>query len=142
MSYFGDFERVFMRRSLELVDTYNGEYETTQLLNGLIGLLFFPHEKMRELIPEIALQELVSWGFSPECIVNAGVGKELQDLNLSEVVRRMRNAVAHCRISPFPDDHRSCEGFCFKDANGFEAKMPTNQIKNLMRGLLEYLLRQ
>lgn len=51
MSYFNNFERVFMQRSLELIDTYSGEYETTQLLNGLIGLLFFPHERMGELIP-------------------------------------------------------------------------------------------
>lgn len=140
MSYFNSFERLFMQRSLELIDTYNGEYETTQLLNGLIGLLFFPHERMRELIPETSLQELEAWGFNPECIVSAGAKKESQELNLREIIHRLRNSVAHCRVSPFSNDHRPCEGFCFTDKNGFEAKIPTNQIKNLMRNLLGHLL--
>ena len=142
MSYFNNFERLFMQRSLELIDTYNGEYETTQLLNGLIGLLFFPHERMRELIPEISLQELEAWGFDPDCIVNAGANKEPRELRLGEIIRRLRNSVAHCRVNPFPNDDRPCEGFCFADNNGFEAKIPTNQIKNLMRNLLEHLLQQ
>ncbi|WP_082341992.1 HEPN family nuclease [Pseudomonas thivervalensis] len=142
MSYFNSFERLFMQRSLNLIDTYNGEYETTLLLNGLIGLLFFPHERMRELIPETSLQELEAWGFNPECIVNAGSNKEPQELNLREIIRHLRNSVAHCRVNPFPNDHRPCEGFYFADKNGFEAKIPTIQIKNLMRNLLEHLLQQ
>lgn len=142
MSYFNNFERLFMQRSLELIDTYNGEYETTQLLNGLIGLLFFPHERMRELIPETSLQELEAWGFDPDCIVNAGANKEPRELRLGEIIRRLRNSVAHCRVNPFPNDDRPCEGFFFADNNGFEAKIPTNQIKNLMRNLLEHLLQQ
>ncbi|CAI8783847.1 pEK499_p136 domain-containing protein [Pseudomonas sp. IT-93MI4] len=141
MSYFNNFEQVFMQRSLELIDTYNGEYETTQLLNGLIGLLFFPHERMGELIPDISIQELEAWGFDQDCIVNAGANKESKELTLREIIRHLRNAVAHCRVSPFPNDHRPCEGFCFADRNGFEAKIPTNQIKKLMRNLLEYLLK-
>lgn len=142
MSYFNNFERLFMQRSLELIDTYNGEYETTQLLNGFIGLLFFPHERMRDLIPETRLQELEAWGFDPGCIINAGANKELQELNLSEIIRRLRNSVAHCRVNPFPNDHRPCEGFYFSDKNGFEAKIPTDQIKSLMKNLLEHLLQQ
>ncbi len=47
MSYFNNFERLFMQRSLELIDTYEGEYETTQLLNTLIGLLFFQMKECR-----------------------------------------------------------------------------------------------
>lgn len=141
MSYFSNFERVFMQRSLELIDTYSGEYETTQLLNGLIGLLFFPHERMGELIPETALKELEAWGFNSDCIVNAGANKESKELTLREIIRHLRNAVAHCSVNPFPNDHRPCEGFCFSDKNGFEAKIPTNQIKNLMRNLLEHLLK-
>lgn len=142
MSYFNNFERIFMQRSLELIDTYNGEYETTQLLNGLVGLLFFPYERMRELIPETSLQELEAWGFNQECIVNAGANKEPKDLRLGEIIRRLRNSVAHCRVTPFPNDDRPCEGFFFADNNGFEAKIPTVQIKNLMRNLLEHLLKK
>ena len=43
---------------------------------------------------------------------------------------RLRNSVAHCRVNPFPNDDRPCEGFFFADNNGFEAKIPTNQIKS------------
>jgi hypothetical protein len=96
---------------------------------------------MGELIPETALQELEAWGFDSDCIVNAGANKESKELTLREIIRHLRNAVAHCRVNPFPNDHRPCEGFCFSDKNGFEAKIPTNQIKNLMRNLLEHLLK-
>lgn len=142
MSYFSNFERIFMQRSLELMETYNGEYETTQLLNGLIGLLFFPHEKMRNLIPQIPLQDLEGWGLNPECVISAGTNKKPQELNLSDIIRHLRNSVAHCRVVPFPNDDRQCEGFYFSDRNGFEAKIPTNQIKNLMTNLLKNLLQQ
>ncbi|MGY5798303.1 HEPN family nuclease [Rheinheimera faecalis] len=142
MSYFNNFERIFMERSLVLVDSYQGEYETTQLLNGLIGLLFFPNERMPDLISEENIQSIEHWGFSPTCILNAGNNKEIQDLTLREVVRRLRNSVAHCRVEPFPNDHRPCEGFFFEDINGFKAKIPTEQIKNFIRGLLNQLLAQ
>ncbi|KZN16194.1 MULTISPECIES: HEPN family nuclease [Pseudomonas] len=140
MSYFNNFERLFMQRSLELVDTYQGEYESTQLLNGLIGLLFFPNERMPDLIPEKSLQDIEAWGFSQDCIINAGANKKPQEINLREIIKRLRNSVAHCRVEPFPNDHRPCEGFFFADRNGFEAKIPTDQIKNLMRKLLTHLL--
>ncbi|MFD2883242.1 HEPN family nuclease [Pseudomonas lini] len=52
-----------------------------------------------------------AWGFRPDCIVNAGAHKTPQEINLRELVRRLRNAVAHCNVSPFPNDHRPCEGF-------------------------------
>jgi hypothetical protein len=142
MSYFNNFERLFMQRSLELVDTYEGEYETTQLLNTLIGLLFFPNERMSNLIPDKSLLDIEAWGFSPDCIVNAGTHKTPQEINLRELVRRLRNAVAHCKVSPFPNDQRPCEGFLFSDRNKFEAKIPTDQLKNLLRGLLAHLLDQ
>ena len=140
MSYFNNFERLFMQRSLELVDTYQGEYETTQLLNALIGLLFFPNERMSDLIPEKSLLDIEAWGFRQDCIMNAGAHKTPQEIHLRELVKRLRNAVAHCKVSPFPDDHRQCEGFFFLDRNGFEAKIPKDQLKNLMRGLLAHLL--
>lgn len=142
MSYFNNFERLFMQRSLELVDTYEGEYETTQLLNTLIGLLFFPNERMQDLIPDKSLLDLEAWGFRPDCIVNAGAHKIPQEINLRELVKRLRNAVAHCKVSPFPNDHRPCEGFFFLDRNDFEAKIPADQLKNLLRGLLASLLNQ
>ena len=140
MSYFNNFERLFMLRSLELIEAYSGEYETTQLLNGLIGLLFFPHERMRSQIPEIPLQELKDWGFDPSCIINGGADIEPQELNLRQIIHRLRNSVAHCRVDPFPNDHRPCEGFHFSDRNGFEAAIPTDQMKTLMRKLLTHLL--
>ncbi|MGE1093645.1 HEPN family nuclease [Pseudomonas sp. 29] len=140
MSYLNDFERLFMQRSLELVDLYQGEYKTTHLLNSLIGLLFFPNERMPELIPEKTLQEIEHWGIDRNCIINAGKNRAPDDINLRELIRRLRNSVAHCKVTPFPNDHRPCEGFYFLDRNGFEAKLETNQIKNLMRCLLASIL--
>lgn len=142
MSYFNNFERLFMERSLELVDSYRGEYETTLLLNCLVGLLLFPNERFIDQIPDRSLHELSFWGLQADCITSAGGEKNPSELSLRDIVRRLRNSVAHCRIEPYPNDHRLCEGFKFYDRNGFSAQIPADQIKALLMNLLHYLLRK
>jgi hypothetical protein len=57
-----DFERDFMRRTLELVREYQGPYDATFLLNCLLGLLIVPAERSLDEIPEDRVESLPNWG--------------------------------------------------------------------------------
>ena len=68
MEYDQEFERDFMRRTLELVRDYRGPYDATNLLNCLLGLLIVPKEKSLKKIPDEPVAELARWGISPQAI--------------------------------------------------------------------------
>ncbi|MES2025267.1 MAG: HEPN family nuclease [Pseudomonadota bacterium] len=140
MSYFSNFERLFMQRTLEIVDDYKGDYDTTLLLNCLLGLLLVPNEKFLDVLPDIPIEHFGNWGLDVNCISTLGKGVNSADMNLKMLVRRLRNSVAHCRIEPVPNDHRPCEGFSFRDTNGFEATIGAIELKTFVTCLLAYLL--
>jgi hypothetical protein len=67
-------------------------YEVTQLINSMLGLLVFPQQRYINHIPKIPLGELTSQGWPiPEISGNYPQVKDLQEL-----VRYLRNAIAHC----------------------------------------------
>lgn len=140
MGYKSDFEQRFMERTLSIVQAYDGEYEATLLINCLLGLLVLPNEKLLEKIPKTPLDSLVDWGIRPESIINAGKCNHghTHELNLLQLVRRMRNAVAHFKVTPFPSDG-DVDGFEFKDANKFHARLSLLEIKNFVISLSQHL---
>ncbi len=72
MEYKQEFERDFMRRTLELLKQYKGPYDTTLLLNCLLGLLIVPKESSIDRIPEDPIDRLKEWGISPKSILDFG----------------------------------------------------------------------
>lgn len=72
MEYAEQFELDFMRRTLEVLDTYRGEYDATILVNCLLGLLIVPKEKSFEKIPDSPIGDLSNWGISPSSIKRLG----------------------------------------------------------------------
>src|SRR5262245_340397 len=72
MEYKQQFERDFMRRTLELVRTYHGPYDPTNLLNCLLGLLIVPKETSIEKVPDEPIADLGRWGISPQSIESFG----------------------------------------------------------------------
>jgi hypothetical protein len=69
-------------------------YEVTQLVNSVLGLLVFPQQRYMSRIPETPLDELERDGWPvPEVV---GEFKQVRDLQ--ELVRMLRNAVAHCNL--------------------------------------------
>jgi hypothetical protein len=69
-------------------------YETTQLLNSMLGLLVFPKAEYYKRIPKIPLTELEIMGWPNVQVLegNPPCG------DLRELVRLLRNAVSHFNI--------------------------------------------
>jgi HEPN pEK499 p136 len=122
MEYDSDFARSFMKRTLALATEYEGPLDATLLVNCLLGLLIVPKEALIEKIPTTEFDSLLQWGIKPTSIKTIGrceYGHE-HNPNLRQLVRRLRNAVAHFRIEPWHSDGQVA-GFTFRDRNGFHA---------------------
>jgi len=80
-------------------------YETTQLINSLLGLIVLPREQEFMKIPATPLSELVEQGWAiPKMIVDHPKTPDLQRL-----IHYLRNAVAHFRLE-FMTDGRELIG--------------------------------
>lgn len=69
-------------------------YETTQIVNSCLGLLVFPQQHFIERIPETPMEQLVKEGWPLPKIT----GQFHQVANLKELIRHLRNAIAHFNI--------------------------------------------
>lgn len=133
MEYSDNFTNDFMSRTFDIVTNYNGSYDSTLLINCLLGLLIIPKEKFYSKIQSIKLSSLTDCGINPESIINFGqcdCGFEHKP-DLYQLLRRLRNAVAHFRISPIHESGK-VSGYSFKDSNGFHIKLSCNEIKEMV----------
>jgi len=140
MEYDPDFARSFMKRTLTLARDYNGPLDATFLINCLLGLLIVPKEALIEKIPTTPFESLQIWGINPASIKSVGrceYGHEHQP-NLRQLVRRLRNSVAHFRIEPH-HNHEQVVGYSFRDKNGFHAKISIGEIRELVEKLAAHL---
>lgn len=80
-------------------------FEVTQLVNSMLGLLVFPQQRYIERIPETPVDDLARNGWPiPEV-----VGNYPQVLNLRQLVRMLRNAIAHCNLEFEPGGNNEIE---------------------------------
>lgn len=69
-------------------------YEVTQLINSMLGLLVFPQQRYIDRVPKTSLDDLASQGWP----VPQLVGDYPQVSDLQELVRMLRNAIAHFNL--------------------------------------------
>lgn len=86
------------KTNLDAIDRLraNGQevYEVTQLVNSMLGLLVFPRENFYDRIPDVSLEKLRLDGWPiPEVR-----GQFQQVSNLKELLRCLRNAIAHFNL--------------------------------------------
>jgi hypothetical protein len=94
MSEYTNFPRDFIDRSKANVENYNGEYEITNLINNCLGLVIIPKQKLAKNIPEYEFDDNdKSYGITRSNIIHSDDG-----YSLSQVVRHIRNGLAHGRI--------------------------------------------
>jgi len=94
MSVYADFPRDFIDRSKKNVEDYRGEYEVTNLINNCLGLIIIPKEILRNNIPEYEFDNNdTSYGITRSNITQSDDG-----YSLSQVLRHIRNGLAHGRI--------------------------------------------
>ncbi|PKL50857.1 MAG: hypothetical protein CVV37_06975 [Nitrospira bacterium HGW-Nitrospira-1] len=86
------------KRNLAIIEQLhkNGmeAYETTQLVNSCLGLLVFPQQRFIKRIPETPIEQLIQEGWP----VPQVTGQFPQVANLNELIRYLRNAIAHFNI--------------------------------------------
>jgi len=86
------------RKNLRIIEKLQAKgdeaYEVTQLLNSMLGLLVFPRERFIDRIPQTSLGDLEAGGWP----VPQVLGDFPQARDLRELVRYLRNAIAHFNI--------------------------------------------
>lgn len=140
MEYEPQFARDFMHRTLTIAQEYVGPFDATLLINCLLGLLLVPKEALIDKIPPDPFERLSDWGISPKSIKGFGkcdYGHE-HSPNLRQLVRRMRNAVAHFKIDPVHEDGEVA-AFSFRDKNGFHAVISLSEIDTFVKKLAAHL---
>jgi HEPN pEK499 p136 len=151
------------RKNLAAIDALvaaNGEaFEVTQLINSMLGLLVFPQQKYVDSIPKTTLAELEQKGWPIPKI--RGEFEQVQDLN--QLIRYLRNAVAHFNIQ-FIDDGRGNiavlrvwnmapvkerDGRIRRDANrrtveqkNWEAELGVSELRGIADRFIDLLLEQ
>lgn len=122
------FDITFIERTKDNLNNFNGDNNFTNLINNVIGLIFIPHEynnkgirknltflkaKIKD-IPEIdnilvnmtvkvsVDGKIFSYPIFKYIKDNIEVKKE--DLDISTLLRLIRNSFAHANIIPFGDD--------------------------------------
>jgi hypothetical protein len=113
--YYENLIHDFANRTLANLDTLkrvkaSGEhgpvYEVTQLVNSLLGLLVFPQQKFVEAIPQRTIAELEAEGWPiPKVSANFQQARDLREL-----VRYLRNAIAHCNVEFTVNDRDEIDG--------------------------------
>ena len=94
MSAYTDFPRDFIDRSKTNVENYCGEYEITNLINNCLGLIIIPKQRLANNIPQYEFDNNdKSYGITRSNITQSDDG-----YSLSQVLRHIRNGLAHGRI--------------------------------------------
>jgi len=141
MSYNSDFQRQFIERSLDLVRTYSGEFDATNLINCLLGLLIIPHEVCFENIPTTSLSD---FGIGADCVTEYGNGakgmpRSAESYNTRLLVADLRHAIAHFHVTPLPHQGQVQE-FEFKNVrSGFAAVLTIGQLRTLVSKMADAL---
>ena len=145
MMYDEDFLKDFSKRTFEnlkiVCNRKDGKenlgYEVTQLVNSFIGLLIFPQQG---LFDEWEQQNIPFPNARLEEIANG------KSDSYFEMLRRLRNAVTHKNMKPYPEEStasevRMVEGFCFLDNNEkFRMHMEVKDVFNVLMHVLALVL--
>jgi hypothetical protein len=81
-------------------------YEVTQLINSMLGLLVFPQQRYVDRIPRVPLDELSEQGWP----IPKVIGDYPQVANLHQLVRHLRNAIAHFNLEFMSDGLGKIDG--------------------------------
>lgn len=140
MSYLSGFEHSFSNHTLKLVESYDGPYEATLMINCLLGLLVVPKETVLAAIPEEPLSQLANWGIDPASIRHAGRPTKANPRpdTLRGLVANLRHAVAHFNIKPIPATEE-VHSFEYINKAGLHAVITVREMREFVRTLSHHL---
>ena len=95
------FEKEFCKRTLEILKSYNGDYDVALLINSMVGLLIVPSEDFfRNNINKGTvlnrIRETSIFNQLEECIEKNTYRQET--ISPFQLIKHMRNAVCHARM--------------------------------------------
>lgn len=132
------------RKNLHAIDELQAEgrevYEATQLINSTLGLLVFPQQEYVDRIPETSLHELRQNGWPvPTCRKEA---EQVQNLN--QLIRYLRNAVAHFNIEFIGDGQNQIHLLRVWNeragAKTWEAELSVSDLRGIAERFIDLLL--
>ena len=135
------------RQNLELLKTLQRQhpdleiYEVTQLINSMLGLLVFPQQRYVRNIPRVPLDELARQGWPIPRV--KGDYPQVSDLN--QLVRYLRNAVAHFNIEFISDNGRQIQGIVVWNKNpreggiDWKAELTLSEIETITDKFIDLL---
>lgn len=143
MSYLSNFERSFSDHTLRLVQSYDGPYDATMMVNCLLGLLVVPKETVLDAIPDDPLSSLMQWGISPDSIKCAGKPTRTNPCpeTLRGLVANLRHSVAHFRIKPIPETE-DVHSFEYTNDTGLHAVISVSEMREFVGKLADHLSKQ
>ena len=80
-------------------------YEVTQLINSCLGLLVLPQQHYMDSIPETPIDDMKKYGW----VIPRVTGNFPQVENLNQLIRCLRNSVAHFNISFISDSENEID---------------------------------
>jgi len=135
MGLYTDIDVDFARRTLRIIEQYDctkkrgsENFEVTLLVNCLVGLLIMPHQRRRDLIPDVGVGGLAEWSIEASFISSWGQGRKK---TLRQLVRGLRNSVAHFHIEA-EGTEKDIERLRFWDDNGFMATIPVANLRGFV----------
>lgn len=140
MQYEDEFTKVFMARTISIIDEYNGQYDATLLINSLLGLLVLPKEHYFDRLPNDSIITIDEWGINKSSIrlLNHNYNNSKKEIKLKCFIRHLRNAVAHFKIEPIYEN-KQISGFSFQDQKNFEAIISLNELNEFIKALARYI---
>jgi hypothetical protein len=135
------------RANLELIEhsALAGQegYEITQLVNSLLGLLVFPQQRYFERIPALTMSEMKEAGW-PEVKV---VGAFLPHRTLKDLLRYLRNAIAHFNIQFLGDETHKLRKLEVWNVNPrdevtWRAEIPFEDLRLIVTKFLDLILEE
>jgi len=146
-----NFANEFFKRTLYNVKLYEHhntickevfQYEVTQLVNSLLGLVVFVKEE-GVLFDAIQLSDIksentITWNY---CHRDGG---GFEEKNFKNFLRHIRNAIAHKRLTINSNSKKEIDSIVFNDKdrkNKFEVDLTVEEIKNLVLKLSQCIIK-
>ena len=126
-----DLKKDLPERTIDILEKYEGEYNVTLLINCLTALLILPREIFSDRIPDVDIQNLHDWGLKEEHVIK--VRCDSCGYNLRDIVRSMRNALAHMSIDVTSNNERQIDKVRFEDKRAkVELEIPVTDLKTFV----------
>ena len=131
------------RRNLEIIEQQkeagNEAFEVTQLINSCLGLLVLPQQRFMHSIPKIPISELEQNGW----VIPEVTGSFPQVRNLNELIRYLRNAIAHFNIEFLSNDENDIQSIIVWNVNRgektWQATLGLEELKSILNKFSDLL---